>query len=110
VRSLFFRRAASPRWGPSHRSLACCSLLAGYVWSSASSNCKSDGGVIISRNNGFTHYLLIFLLFMAVFAAGSGIVNLITTQTISIGEIVALLGLLAALAIYMKNRLEKKKQ
>jgi len=54
--------------------------------------------------------LLIFLLFMAVFAAGSGIVNLITTQTISIGEIVALLGLLAALAIYMKNRLEKKKQ
>src|SRR5699024_1150809 len=64
--------------GPSHRSAACCSSLAGYAWSSASSNCKSDGGVIISKNNGFTHYLLIFLLFMAVFAAGSGIVNLIT--------------------------------
>src|SRR5699024_8101642 len=108
VHCIYLRSAASPYSGPSHRSAACCSSLAGYAWSSASSNCKLDGGIIISKNNGFTHYLLIFLLFMAVFAAGSGIVNLITTQTISIGEIVALLGLLAALAIYMKNRLVKR--
>lgn len=52
---------------------------------------------------------MVFLLFMAVFAAGSGIINLMTTKTISIGEILAILGLLAALAIYMNNSLKKKK-
>lgn len=52
---------------------------------------------------------MVFLLFMAVFAAGSGIFNLITTNTISIGEIMAILGLLVGLAIYMSGRLKKKK-
>lgn len=61
------------------------------------------------KNDGFRHYLTVFLLIMAVFLAGKGIVNLVTTQTISIGEILAMLGLLLALAVYMDNRLKKKK-
>ncbi|WP_017549947.1 hypothetical protein [Salinicoccus carnicancri] len=65
--------------------------------------------MIISKNDGLKHYLTIFLLIMAVFLAVKGIVNLVTTQTISIGEILAMLGLLLMLAVYMKNRLKKKK-
>lgn len=65
--------------------------------------------MIISKHQSFKHYLLIFLLFMAVFAAGSGIINMITTNTISIGEILAILGLLVGLALYMRRRLKKKK-
>lgn len=65
--------------------------------------------MIISKQHGFKHYLLIFLLFMAAFAAGSGIINMITTNTISIGEILAILGLLVGLAVYMSRRLKKKK-
>lgn len=61
------------------------------------------------KNDGFRHYLTVFLLIMAVFLAGKGIVNLVTTQTISIGEILAMLGLLLALVVYMDNRLKKKK-
>ncbi len=65
---------------------------------------------MVSKSNSFRHYLMVFLLFMAVFAAGSGIVNLITTKTISIGEILAILVLLATLALFMNNSLKKRKQ
>lgn len=65
--------------------------------------------MIISKKGGFRHYLTVFLLIMAVFLAGKGIINLVMTQTISIGEILAMLGLLLALAVYMDNRLKKKK-
>ncbi|WP_411842915.1 hypothetical protein [Salinicoccus sp. HZC-1] len=63
----------------------------------------------ISKNNSFRHYLIVFLLFIGVFAAGSGIVNLMTTNTISIGEILAMIGLLAAAALYMRSRVKIKK-
>lgn len=63
----------------------------------------------ISKNNSFRHYLIVFLLFIAVFAAGSGTVNMITTHTISIGEMLAMIGLLAAAAVYMRSRVKNKK-